>query len=264
MAAPAAAARGGPCRGARSEVDADRAGPLTRRTPAARRGRDRRSAAHRRTCSSSSPSARAATRSSSAISCARPPGGGDELPDSLEAAAMARIDRLAPGGPHAHAPRVRPRRQLPPALPAGVLGDDVPPPDARHGRGSSDSSRPTATATCASAAQSSATPPTPACRTARAGACMRRAERMELEYGSMLDEVGGMLSLHFHRAGEHERACYARVARRTRAIGTCAFAAGRRPLPVARSTPRAARDVPPASARALLGGARRRARAPAS
>jgi len=53
----------------------------------------------------------------------------------------------------------------------------------------------------------------------------RAGLRMERDYGATLDEVGGLLSLHFHRAGDRERTWrYARQAA-GRARDNAAFSA---------------------------------------
>ena len=81
----------------RLELAAARAGRCAR----ARRGWRPRARRCRRTSSRSRPSARAAARSSCATCCARRRPGSTELPDSIESAALARLDRLAPRRPRA-------------------------------------------------------------------------------------------------------------------------------------------------------------------
>ena len=83
-------------------------------------------------------------------------------------------------------------------------------------------------------------------------------ERMEREYGSMLEEVGGLLSLHFHRAGEHAKAWRLRPRSRRSRARQRGVRRRRRPLPARdRLRPRH-RDRSAAGGRGV-GGARRRA-----
>ena len=171
--------------------------------------------------------------------------GDEQLPDTIEAAAMARIDRLAPDD------RMIVRRasilglSFHPRFLTEVLDAHVAPPtDATWERlgaflvSDGDGYLRFRRAVVRDAAYDGL--PYRLRRTLH-GAVGRR---MEHEYADMLDEVGGLLSLHFFRAGEHARTwTYARAAaRRAHDRFAYASAAGlyRRALEAARSL-----DVPP-------------------
>ncbi len=81
--------------------------------------------------------------------------------------------------------------------------------------------------------------------------------RMEREYGDTLDEMGGLLSLHFHRAGEHEKTWrYAREAA-DRARGERGVRSRGRPLPPRARRRARASTSRPADAGGRVGGPRR-------
>jgi class 3 adenylate cyclase/tetratricopeptide (TPR) repeat protein len=134
-------------------------------------------------------------------------GAREELPESIEAAAMARIDQLQPHD------RTLVRRasvlglRFHPRFLLDVLGEDVRQPDETTWRRlepffavDDDGYMRFRRAVVRDAAY--------------AGLAYRTRRRLhaavarlwEQEYADMLDEVGGMLSLHFHQAGEHEPA----------------------------------------------------------
>ena len=186
-------------------------------------------------------------------------GRADELPESIEAAAMARIDRLEPED------RTIIRRasvlgqSFHPRFLTEVLDDDVAPPTEEtwlrlepffqdDGDGYLRFRR--------AVVREAAYAGLPYRARRRMHAAVGR--RMEREYASNLHEVGGMLSLHFHLAAEDEKAWhYAREAAR-RARDRSAFAAAselyRRALDSARRI-----EVPPSDLASRLGGARRSA-----
>ncbi len=153
-------------------------------------------------------------------------GNADELPESLEAAAMARIDRLDPGD------RMIIRRasvlgqSFHPRFLTEVLDEDAPLPKEEtwlrlepffldDGDGYLRFRR--------AIVQEAAYAALPYRARRRMHAAVGR--RMEREFASSTHEVGGMLSLHFHLAAEHEKAWhYAREAAR-RARDRSAFSA---------------------------------------
>ncbi len=153
-------------------------------------------------------------------------GDGEELPESLEAAAMARIDRLDP------IDRTIIRRasvlglSFHPRFLVEILGDDVPPPTEQTWQrlepffqDDGDGFLRFRRVIMRDAAYNGL--PYRTRRRLHESAGLR----MELEYGATLDEVGGLLSLHFHRAGDRERTWrYARQAA-GRARDNAAFAA---------------------------------------
>ncbi len=166
---------------------------------------------------------------------------GGMLPESIETAAMARIDALAP------ADRALVRR-------ASVLGISFarrflprssrrtrPIPTTRRGIASASSSRTRATASRGSGARWCATRRTPGLpfRTRRS-LHARVAARFEAEYNP--EETGGLLSLHYFLAGSFDRAWgYARHAAERAAVavrpaggGPAVQARGRRTAPPSR------------------------------
>ena len=171
--------------------------------------------------------------------------GDEELPDTIEAAAMARIDRLEPGD------RMLIRRasilglSFHPRFLAEVLDAEVAPPTAetwaRLGAfltADGDGYLRFRRGVVRDAAYEAL--PYRLRRTLHAAV----GRRMEEDYAEMLDEVGGLLSLHFFRAGDHTRTwTYARsAARRAEERFAYAAAAGlhRRALEAARTL-----EVPP-------------------
>lgn len=153
-------------------------------------------------------------------------GDGEGLPESLEAAAMARIDRLDPEDRtilrHASVLGL----SFHPRFLLEILGEEVSAPSERtwvqlepffqdDGDGNLRFRR-----VIVRDAAYAGLPYRARRRLHRAAGRL-----MEREYASMLDEVGGILSLHFHRAGERAKAWrYAREAA-DRARDTGAFAA---------------------------------------
>ena len=153
-------------------------------------------------------------------------GDADGLPESLEAAAMARIDRLDPEDRtiirHASVLGL----SFHPRFLLEILGDQVPAPSEQtwmrlepffqdDGDGNLRFRR--------MIVRDAAYAGLPYRTRRRLHAAV--GLRMEREYASMLDEVGGILSLHFHRAGERAKAWrYAREAA-DRARDNAAFAA---------------------------------------
>ncbi len=166
-------------------------------------------------------------------------GDADQLPETLEAAAMARIDRLDPED------RTIIRRasvlglRFHPRFLLEVLGDDVPPPTKQTWlrlepffQDDGDGYLRFRRVIVRDAAYAGLPYRTRRRLHAAAG------RRMEHDYAETLDEVGGLLSLHFHLAGEYEKTWrFARVAA-TRARESSAFAAAadlyRRALDAAR------------------------------
>lgn len=153
-------------------------------------------------------------------------GDADDLPESLKAAAMARIDRLDP------IDRTIIRRasvlglSFHPRFLVEVLGDDVPPPTAQTWQrlkpffqDDGDGFLRFRRVIMRDAAYNGLPYRTRRRLHETAGL------RMERDYAATLDEVGGLLSLHFHRAGDDERTWrYARQAA-GRARDNAAFAA---------------------------------------
>ena len=159
--------------------------------------------------SSSRSSAPGAARSSCSTCSPRPrPAIATELPDSVGAATMARIDALDPeDGALVRRAAVlglsfHPRRL------ADVLAPDMPLPDDRLlGAAVGACSPASRTATCASASRRCRRWPTRACRSSCAASFTERsALRLEREADGALDADAAVLSNHFALAGDYVRA----------------------------------------------------------
>ena len=155
-------------------------------------------------------------------------GADGSCPTASRRAAMARIDRLASRRPRADAPRLGARPALPPASSCRL---------ARRRRARADTARRGSglrrylherrrRPSCASAARSSATRPTPACRSARGARCTpRSAARLERELGAGTPtRPAACCRCTSTRAGEHERRLALRARRRRRARERSAYA----------------------------------------
>ena len=229
-------------------------GPLSREDVAgARPGDARGRRGCRRTSSSSRSSAPAEARSSCSTCWPPRPAARDELPDSVEAATMARIDALDPRRPRARAPRRRARLEVPSAAPARrpgrghaaarrrALGAAV-----RHLRARGRRLRALQAPACARS-------PTRASRSAAPRAARGGRRGARARSGRDVDADPAVLSLHFTLAGDHARAlatrCWAPSARAS---------ASRSPTPCActgaRSTPGSAGPRRPRGAGGGVGG----------
>ena len=110
----------------------------------------------------------------------------DELPESVGAATMARIDALDPRDRRGRASRRRARDQLPPAPPGRRAGGGrCRCPKTASGTGCRACSRARRTGTCASSGPRSRRSPTRACRSSSAASCTWRSGlRLEHDAGS--------------------------------------------------------------------------------
>ena len=190
----------------------DRAGAADCRTRRSRwHARSRRTSRSRPACWSWPPSAREATRSTSATCCGRRPHDASHLPESIEAAAAARLDRLPPADRALVRRAAVLGRTFDPTLVPFVLDDDVPAPDAGTWARLHRYFEPDGEWYLRFRRQL-------VWEAAYASLPFRTRRRLHLRAGLELerrlgDDAAAVLALHFDRAGDHERTWrYARSA----------------------------------------------------